>query len=157
MNDILKDEQFLPAALSLIAGAKKSIYISSFKTEITSKRRGLRLKQFFDILVKKAGEGVDVYLLTNKRDNRGHVPESNAFALRFLKVTKVKVRHLCNNRLCHAKLLIVDKETAICGSHNLSVKSCHNNFELSCLLTDDQPVLLLVAAYENAWDAAKDI
>ena len=156
MNDILKDEQFLPAALSLIAGAKKTIDISTFKVEITSKRRGLRLKQFFDILVTKANNGADVRVLMNKRDNRGHVPESNAYALRFLKSSKVKLRYLPDDRVCHAKLLIVDDEKAICGSHNLSVKSCHNNFEVSCLLNEESLVMLLAKAYQEAWGTGKE-
>lgn len=156
MNNILKDEKFLPAALALIAGARKSIWISTFKAEITSKRRGLRLKEFFDLLAERASAGLDVRVLMNKRDNRGHVPESNAYALRFFKSSKIKVRYLPNDRVAHAKIILIDNEAAIFGSHNLSVRSCHNNFEVSCLSTSDEPVLLLVKAYQDTWDTGKD-
>jgi len=44
---ILKDEQFLPRARDLVRGATQSIYISTFKAEITSKPRGQKL---FDVL-----------------------------------------------------------------------------------------------------------
>jgi phosphatidylserine/phosphatidylglycerophosphate/cardiolipin synthase-like enzyme len=156
MSTFIRDEEFLPAAKGLISKASKSIYISTFKAEITSKRRGEKLKELFDLLISKAGDGVDVRLLTNRKDNRGHVPDSNAFALRFLKTTKLKVRHLPNDRLVHAKILIVDRVKAIVGSHNLSVKSCHNNFELSCFLADVVPVTYLACYFEDIWDKAKE-
>lgn len=156
MPTLLKDEEFLPAAKSLIANARKSIYISSFKLEITTKRRGLRLAQLFDMLAKKKQDKVDVRVLTNKQDNQGHVPATNAYALRHMKRQKVPVRYLPNNRLTHAKILIVDEQKAIVGSHNLSVKSCHNNFEVSCFITDITTVLYLVAHYNSVWDIARE-
>jgi len=157
MNDILKDEQFLPMATVLVAQAKKSIYIATFKAEITSKRRGRKLKAFFDIIAEQADKGVTVHFITNRKDTKGRIPDSNAYAVRYFGPTKIKVRCLPDDRVCHAKLLIVDKDVAICGSHNLSVKACHNNFEVSCLLTEEQPVLLLLKAFEQLWDTAKEI
>ena len=157
MSTFIRDEEFLQKAIDLVRTAKKSIYISTFKLEITSKRRGAKLKEFFDLLIQKAGEGVDVCILTNRKDNRGHVPDSNAFALRFLKTTKIKVRHLPNDRIVHAKVLIVDRKKAILGSHNLSVKSCHNNFEISCFLSEIVSVTYLACYYEDIWSTGKDI
>ena len=131
MCTFLKDEEFLPAACKLIANAKKSVYVSSFKVEVTTKRRGEKLLLLFAMLRRLHDEGKDVRILTNQRDNRGHVPESNAYALRYFKEKKIPCRILPNARLVHAKTLIVDRQKAILGSHNLSVKSCHNNLEIS--------------------------
>ena len=154
---LLQDEEFLPAAKSLIANAGKSIYISSFKLEITTKKRGQQLGQLFDILAKKCYDKKVVRVLTNKRDNRGHVPDTNAYAIRYLKEKRVPVRYFPNGRLCHAKILIVDDRKAIIGSHNLSVKSCHNNFEVSFFITDLVTVKYLVDAYDRVWDTAKEV
>ena len=44
---------------------------------------------------------------------------------------------------CHAKIIIVDQSKAIVGSHNLGVKSCHYNFEMSYLIMDPIQVALL--------------
>lgn len=154
MDDFLVDEQFLKAIIAMAQSAQYSIYISTFKAEITTKRRGARLKELFDVLVEKARQGKDVRILMNKRDNRGHIPEANAYALRFLGPTKVKIRHLPGERLCHAKIFIVDEITAICGSHNLSVRSCHNNFEVSCRIREYGRVEQLVDVYEWQWQNA---
>ena len=155
MNPFLRDEKFLPAAIELVTEAKKSIYISTFKIELTSKRRGLRLKQFFDVLQEKHLGGVDVRILTNKRDNRGHIPESNAYAFYHFKKNKIPIRSLPNSRVVHAKLLIVDERKAILGSHNLSIKSCHNNFEMSFLIDDPVTLAYLESTYSYMWFKAK--
>ncbi len=157
MSVILKDEQFLPVATMLAANAKKSIFISTFKAEISPKAKGTKLKKFFLILIQKARNGVDVRLLLNQVNIKGHIPASNAYAIRFFRSSVVKIRELPNNRCCHAKIIIIDKKTAICGSHNLSIKSCHYNFELSCVLTKDWSLLSLVTIYEGLWDASTAI
>jgi len=157
MNTILLDETFLQVAKHNITKAKKSIYISSFKVEMTHKRRGLQLLELFNLLIQKSQEGVDVRILTNKRDNRGHVPDSNGYALGELRKQRVDVRHLVNDRICHAKIIIVDETVAILGSHNLSVRSCHNNFEVSCLTTDIVTVKQLVDLYRRVWEGAREV
>ncbi len=157
MIDILKDERFLTTARRLCELASSSIYISTFKAEMTTKKRGAKLKEFFDLLIRAAAEGVDVRLITNGVQKRSYIPDSNIYALRTLKRTKVKVRVLPNGRVCHSKIIIVDREMALLGSHNLSVKSCHNNFEVSCLISDMQPVFDLLDIYQEVWDAGKPI
>ena len=152
---VLFDEQFLPAAIDLIDNAKKRIYISTFKAELTTKPRGRKLKLFFDILAAQAADGLDVRLLISKRENYGHIPITNIFAVRNLKENKIKVRHLRDNRVCHAKLIIVDDYAAILGSHNLSIKSCHNNFEVSYSLRDIYIIAHLYKLYGQVWENSR--
>ena len=154
IGTLLPDEQFLLAAIGLITSAEKSIYISTFKAEITTKPRGRRLKHFFDDLIEKARLGLDVRFITNRRQNFGHVPATNLYAVTYLKKTPIKVRHLLNDRICHAKLIIIDDCTAIIGSHNLSVKSCQSNFEMSYMLRDFYIVGNLKRIYELLWENA---
>ena len=156
MSALLIDEAFLPAAISLISNAKKSIYVSTFKAEIVKKRRGLRLVQFFDILVKKKAEKLDVRFLTNKQSRQGNVPTTNSYVIREMQRQRVPTRYLPNNRCTHAKLIIVDDCLAILGSHNLSVKSCHYNFEVSCFIEDPTIIEHIKARYETLWTKAKD-
>lgn len=153
---ILHDEEFLPAAFNLISWAKKTIFISSFKLEITTKPRGRNLARLFDLIAQKAADGVDVRILTNKHDNQGHVPSTNAYAILHLKKKKIKVRYLQNNRICHAKTIIVDSDMAILGSHNLSIKSCHNNFEISYTVSHSQMVATLESMFVKVWCDATD-
>jgi len=155
IGTLLIDEKFLPAAQSIIANAQKSIFISSFKVEITSKPRGRALRNFFDTLIWKAQKNVDVRFLINRITKKGGVPLSNFFAISYLPQHGIQVRCLTNERICHAKLLIVDGLIVIIGSHNLSVKSCHNNFEVSYLFHDIYTAGQLHRLYENIWQNSR--
>ena len=152
---ILEDNGFLPFILSLTQCAAKSIYISTFKAELTHKPRGKRLLELFENLGAKVKEGVDVRVLIGKSDNYGHIPHTNLFAVRYMLEQGIKVRHIRNNRTCHAKIFIVDNEVAVIGSHNLGVKSCHNNFEVSNVIYDQYRVEVVRDIYRKVWDNAK--
>lgn len=156
MGLLLKDNEFLPQAEALIKSATRSIDISTFKAEITTKPRGVALAQFFKTILKKAKEGVRVRFMINWNHDRKSCPKTNLYVITELKKANIKVRHLKNNRCCHAKTIIVDKEKAIIGSHNLSVKSCHNNFEISYVLPDVEAITALSSVFDNSWmDAQK--
>ena len=154
---LLIDEEFLPAAKDLISKARYSVYISTFKAEITTKPRGRKLSRFFDEVCQARMRGVDVHVLINTATPRGSIPLSNAYAATFLKKNEVEVRKLPHERCCHAKLIIVDGGAAILGSHNLSVKSCHNNFEVSCLIYDIPTIKNLTERYNEVWANAKKL
>lgn len=154
-GSLLIDENFLPAAINLIEKAEKLIYISTFKAELTTKPRGRRLLKLFELLFEKARLGLDIRLLISKRENYGHIPLTNLFAMRAMKENKVKVRHLRGSRLCHAKILLVDDFAVIIGSHNLSIKSCHSNFEVSYFFYDRTVIDHTYNTYLKVWDDAK--
>jgi len=148
---ILIDNEFLPQAQAFITTAQRRVDIATFKAEITSKPRGRRLRSFFDELFRKREQGLQINFLINWNYERRACPLSNLSAIRELKNHKINIRILPNNRCCHAKILIADQDKAIVGSHNLSVKSCHNNFEASYLVLDPVNVARLSAVYERVF------
>jgi len=137
--------------------ATKHIDIATFKAEINSKPRGRRLRLFFDTLFRKYWDGVEVRFLINWNDKQRAVPRTNGIVIRELKARKIEVRKLPGNRCCHAKILLVDQKRAIIGSHNLSVKSCHNNFEVSYLVTEPVSVGRLSGVFEHTWKNSQRI
>jgi len=153
-NLILYDEQFLKTAHEVIEKAQRSILISTFKAEICTKPRGRQLAKFFSVLSAKAQLNIDVRLLTNQVSPRGTIPITNLNAIQILQRGKVKVRCLRGERICHAKLLLVDTFYVILGSHNLSVKSCHSNFEVSYFFKDLFLAEQLVRLYNSVWEQA---
>jgi len=154
---LLPDESFLQAAKILIQNARESIYISSFKLEMTMKPRGARLVDLFHTLAKKADAGIDVKILTNVRADRPHIPASNTYAVQMLKLKGIEIRKPRDERVCHAKIIIVDNKKAILGSHNLSVKSCHSNFEVSVLLSEVGTINVLAAFFLHTWDKSVNV
>lgn len=152
---LLIDNKFLPQAIALISTADYRIDIATFKAEIISKPRGRRLRTFFDTLIKKREAGVQINFLINWNTEKRACPLSNLSAIHELKNHKINVRILPNNRCCHAKIIIVDQDKAIVGSHNLSVKSCHNNFEASYLVLNPVAVARLSVVFVRTFLNAK--
>lgn len=157
MGLLVVDNQFLSIATSLVEQAKKEICISTFKLEVNEKPRGRTLKKFFDLVINKLKAGARVKVLFNWHDDRRSVPMTNYYASRYLKSAGADVRFLKSNRCVHAKLLLVDREKALLGSHNLSVRSCENNFELSYLIPDPESVANLSSVFDHSFMDAKKI
>jgi len=156
MGLLLTDNEFLPQARALVESAEKSIDISTFKAEITTKPRGLALLHFFKALLQKAKEGVRVRFLINWNQERRSCPKTNLYVITEFKKTNIQIRHLKRNRCCHAKAIIVDNKKMIIGSHNLSVKSCHNNFEISYVVSNPEEVNSLSSVFAASFlDADK--
>jgi phosphatidylserine/phosphatidylglycerophosphate/cardiolipin synthase-like enzyme len=157
MGLLVVDNQFIGIAQTLVEQARHEICLTTFKLEISDKPRGRTLKRFFDTLVQKIKAGVKVRILFNWHDDRRSVAKTNLPASRFLKQSGAQVRYLKNNRCCHAKLLLIDRAKALLGSHNLSIKSCENNFELSYLIPDPETVRQLSDVFEHSFMDGKDI
>ena len=155
MGLVLIDNEFLPQARTLIESAKRSIDITTFKAEITTKPRGLALLHFFKALLLKAKEGVRIRFLINWNQERRSCPKTNLYVITELRKVGIDIRHLRNNRCCHAKAILVDKEKVVIGSHNLSVKSCHNNFEISYISTDEEFISRLSSVFESSFMGAQ--
>ena len=151
MGLILTDNEFLPQARALIESAEKSIDISTFKAEITTKPRGLALLHFFKVLLQKAKAGIRIRFLINWNQERRSCPKTNLYVITELRKANINIRHLKNNRCCHAKTIIVDNKKMIVGSHNLSVKSCHNNFEISYVVSDPEEVNSLSSVFNASF------
>ncbi len=152
---ILHDNNFLPQAFALIDTAKSSVDISTFKAEISSKPPAKHLLAFFKKLYEKKSQGLRVRFLININDARRNTPKTNPCAVNALKNHKIEVRTLHHNRCCHAKIIIVDTDKAIIGSHNLGVKSCHNNFEVSYLIVEPVNICYLQAIFDRVFINAK--
>jgi len=157
MGLIVKDNDYLQYAMALVQGAKKEICLSSFKLEISDTPRGRALKEYFQKIVERMKEGVKVKILFNWHDDRRSVAKTNYYASQFLKSAGVDIRFLKANRCCHAKILIIDKEKILLGSHNLSVRSTQNNFEISYLIDNVETAKELGAIFDSLFADAKPV
>lgn len=157
MGMLVKDNDYLMYANALVEGATKEICLSSFKLEISDKPRGRLLKEYFQRILEKVKQGVKVKILFNWHDDKKSVPLTNYSASLFLKQGGADVRYLKNNRCCHAKMLLVDKDKVLLGSHNLSVRSTQNNFELSYLISNAETAVEVSAVFDSLFADAKPV
>jgi len=154
MNRFLPDERFLPAVVQLIQPAQTTVMISTYKLEHTMRTRGDALRVIFEALVAAKQKGVNVKVLLNWNDLKRSVAKTNLYAMTWLSNQGIETRYLDNNRCCHAKMVIVDKNVIILGSHNLSCKSVMENLEASIQTDDKEIVEQAVKLFEAAWKSA---
>jgi len=149
MGLVVLDNSFLAIVTPLIAKAKFEILISTFKLELSDKPRGRALKKFFEELFRARARGLRINMLFNWHADRRSVPLTNYSAGCELKNKNIAVKYLPKNRCCHTKIILIDREYALVGSHNLSIKSTTENFEISYLITDKDEIKNLVLIYEK--------
>lgn len=154
---LLVDNDFLPLARSIINSAQHRIDICTFKGELITKPRGKRLLFLFQNLYEKRAAGVEVRFLINWHDGKRGAPLANRNTINELKKNKIDVRGLTANRCCHAKIILVDGKKAIIGSHNLSVNSCHSNFEISYIIMDPASLARLASVFNTVFRKAKPL
>lgn len=155
MDLLLVDNNFIPCATELIRSAKKSISISTFKAEMTTKPRGTKLYDFFLFLIKRHTEKIKIRFLINWNTEKKACPKTNLYVIKALRSKGIEIKTLPLNRCCHAKVISIDSEAAIIGSHNLSIRSCFNNFEISLFTENPANILKIDHAFNEVWQTAK--
>lgn len=90
--------------LKEIGSAKKYIYMSVYDID---------LKEFYDLLIKKADEGVKIKIVTEE-DNRNYYSE------KLKENEKIELKYDDNYRLMHNKFIIIDGYLLITGSTNIT-------------------------------------
>lgn len=150
-DTLLIDEEFLEIAKYLVGSAEHSICIATFKAEITPRPRGRKLLELFELMFEKSRVGVNIRFILDGYGRKPSSPQSNIHAANVISNHNIKMRSLPNSRCCHAKMILVDNSAAIIGSHNLSVKSCSSNFEISYLITDNDKITQLQDLFNHLW------
>lgn len=85
------------------------------------------------ILIIQAHLGRDVRLVVPKKSNKSLVDLASRYALRELTAAGGKVLFY-QPRMMHAKLLLIDDETAAVGSANMDMRSLYLNYEIAMFL-----------------------
>ncbi|MBD3398227.1 phospholipase D family protein [Candidatus Micrarchaeota archaeon] len=124
--------------LSLIDSARHSIYIDMYI---------LTSEKVVDSLVSAHYRGVDVKVILEERTG------ANYLAFSRLEGAGASVCWASDAyKLSHPKLIIVDSQAALVGSHNLSNSALNSNREIS-LLVQGNVVSALISLFDSDWAA----
>ena len=80
--ELLTDELFLQKAFDIVSNAKKSICISTFKLERSSRPQAQNLNRFLDLLISKAKAGICVKVLCQYSHQKKGTPSTNYMVVR---------------------------------------------------------------------------
>lgn len=127
-HEILVGKNYIEKVIPLINEAKKNIEILMFDWRWYKDDFSNPMQRLNHALVSAVRRGVSVACITNYKEIRD-----------LLLTLGFDARKWPNDQLLHSKVLIIDREIVIMGSHNFTNNAFCSNLETSTLMYD--PVL----------------
>ena len=116
-------KEFPTKVIPLIDGAKHEIKVMVFDWRWYTHDAGCSVQLFNQAIVRAKKRGVKIKAIANVYE-----------VLEVLRNQGCLVKKLHSLKLMHVKMLIVDNDTIVIGSHNYTQKAFTVNFEISVIL-----------------------
>jgi len=140
-NEILISREYPKRVIPLIKNAKKSIDIIVFDWGWYPDEIGEPIQIFNNAIFNANKHGVKVRAIVQKR-----------LISAILRNLGIKAKTLHSNKLLHIKLMIIDGEIAILGSHNYTKNAFNVNHEVSIMIKDEKSILELEEYFNNLFN-----
>ena len=146
---ILNDEYFQAAHIE-IQNAKESIYLIAYLFLLYD-YQGAYSNRLLEDLIEAHKKGIDVHVVLEypKPEYMDEEGPANQKVYEKLKTAGIDVRFDKPERTTHSKVLIIDEETIIAGSHNYSFDGLKYNNEISLLLKDREKAERLIRYFRQ--------
>lgn len=125
--DIAIAREFPQKVIPLIENAAKSISIIVYDWLWYPDQIGANIQLFNNAIIRANNRGVDVRACVRKR-----------LIYSILKRAGVRVKRLESSKSLHVKLMIIDDEITIVGSHNYTKNAFNINYEASVIICDEE-------------------
>ena len=153
-TDLLVAREYLSRVPAILENAQFSIKVVQFVVQIKGKSAKMSSRELGIKLAAKVRDGVRVQALLNQAGGGWRAPALNRQAAKWLSDRGVEVHTLGSSRTCHAKLIIIDDQIAIVGSHNWTPYALDRNFEVSVIVRDPGCVGKLTRHFDQLWKAS---
>jgi len=140
MIQTISGRQFPAIVTPLIDKAKEKIDIVVFDWRWYGSDPGASVQLFNQAILRAVRRGVEIRAITNSLD-----------VINILKKNGLQAKKIISKKLMHCKLMIIDNECFITGSHNYTMSAFHLNEELSVLVTDEENIDSIIQFYNNLW------
>lgn len=154
---VIKNEEYLAAALGILDLARVKVDICTYKFELSERIDARPLNSLVHRLYDLASNKILVRVLLNTTGRRSGLARINENASRTLKKHGLEVRTLRDGRCQHAKMLLVDGCLGIIGSHNWSRRSMTDNFEVSVMIQAPQYLVQIQEHFEKIWEGSRKL
>lgn len=146
---VLTDEVFIKQLKRLFSMAHKTIDITTFKLEAGTCFKNAHAKRLFLTISEARARGVKIRIIVNWRSDKKGVPRTNDVSSHELQKVGCDCFYVSSGRCQHSKIILIDDELAIIGSHNLSVRSLTSNAEASVALSRPEDLQNLRKYFET--------
>ncbi|MBW9221240.1 phospholipase [Methanothermococcus sp. SCGC AD-155-M21] len=140
---ILNDEKYYYHVLNAISSAEREIDIIMF-----SMYRCKKTEELLNELIRARKRGVFIRIILDKDI------DSNKEVKNILGSEKIPIK-LADDRRIHNKLIIIDKDILIVGSHNWTDKALFQNRESSVVIRDKHTIKKMKRYFESVWNSLK--
>ncbi len=132
--------EFPKELIPLIKSAKHTIRVIVFIWKWYETQPGNSCQLFTQSIIAAGKRGVDVRACVNSRTISS-----------FLSQNGIKCRIPISKSLMHTKMILIDDNICVLGSHNFSQSAFSSNFETSVLLKDDPSIERFSQFFESMW------
>ncbi len=139
-NEILISGEFSKKMIPLIKKAKRSIDIIVFDWGWYADEMGEQIQIFNNAIFNANKHGVKVRALVQKR-----------LVKVILESLGIESKVLHSKYLLHIKLMIIDGEIAVLGSHNYTKNAFNLNYEVSVIIKDSKSLDRLKEYFKNLY------
>jgi len=133
-------KQFSEKVIPLIDEAKNTIRVVVFDWRWYPNDPGNPVQLFNQAIVRASKRGVNVQAIVNFDP-----------LVKTLKDLGVNAKKLASANLLHTKLILIDDEVVVVGSHNFTSPAFTKNFELSVFFTDVEIGQELINYFNQIW------
>ena len=125
--DIAIGREFSGKVIPLINNAKKSINVMVYDWNWYPDQIGSQIQIFNNAIVRAKQRGLDVKAVVFRK---------NIFNI--LRDLGIKVKWVGESKTLHVKLMIIDNQIVILGSHNYTKSAFDINYEASVIIYDEK-------------------
>jgi len=140
MVDTIVGKEFPQKVIPLIEQAKRTIDIVVFDWRWYPQDPGASVQLFNQAIVRSVRRGVKVRVIAN-----------NDQIINVLKSQGVEAKKLVTAKLVHPKIMILDNEIAVTGSHNYTQSAFQMNYEVSMILRGREEIQRLIEFFNNIY------
>ena len=133
-------DEFSKIVIPEIKNAKNSIKIIVFDWRWYPTQIGNPAQQFNQEIINAHRRGVEVLAITNIKETR-----------RILNEAKIKAKNLISARILHPKIMIIDNQHLIIGSHNYTQNAFTTNYEASILIKNCPNIERYIQFFKNLY------
>lgn len=132
--------EFAIKVIPLIKQTRKSIDIIVYDWHWYPDQIGSGIQKFNNAIIDAKKNSKRVRAILKNRDT-----------LHILTKNKIQTKKWLSSKTLHTKLMIIDNEIVILGSHNYTMNAFNINYEISVIIQDEEVVKRLKNYFENLW------
>lgn len=141
MTEAIIGKQFPEKVIPLIEQAKTSIDIVVFDWRWYPQDPGASVQLFNQAIIRAVRRGVKVRAIAN-----------NDEIVRILNQNGCEAKKLLTAKLVHPKIMIIDNELVVTGSHNYTQSAFQMNYEMSMILRGREEIERIIEFFNNLYD-----